>query len=60
MNPTLRRAEKLLIVAAAYAVDGAALTAIARTVKALLLLEKEKRRRVKIGLLPKDTEEKRK
>ena len=52
MNTTLSKAVKGLELAASYADDGAVCTAIARAQEALSLLEKEKRRRIKLGLIP--------
>jgi hypothetical protein len=57
MGLTLRKAVKDLSLAEAYADDGAVCTAIEFTERALEKLQREKRRRQKIGLIPKDTED---
>ena len=54
MNNTIAKAMKALSTAMAYAGDGAILTAISCTQGALILLEKERQRRIKMGLYPKE------
>lgn len=56
MTAHIARAITALKAAEMYAEDGAVITAIMRTKKALALLNTEKQRRQKIGLYPKDKE----
>jgi hypothetical protein len=57
MTSILRRATERLELAHAYAGDGAVLSAIYYAKDGLKLLNKEKQRRIKIGLLPKEKSE---